>query len=227
MSDTYASMIATIKDVCGARLIGRSIFDVEGIHELFDVLTPANFMARAAVDVALYDAMGKATGQPVYNLIAGLCQERIPLEWSIGMASDPKKMVADAERALREFGIKVLCIKAGHPDGWRQDAKHFRMIRETAGEDGISADWQHWSRPPLSGWRNSPLDAMAEPPGRIRGTLLRRSAPDACRASATARLAGSVTAPGCSDEVIDPYVHLYAYGSYLGCLTANRWLGQG
>ena len=25
----------------------------------------------------------------------------------------------------------------------------------------------------------------------------------------------------------DPYVHLYAYGSYLGCLTANRWLGQG
>jgi predicted ATPase len=25
----------------------------------------------------------------------------------------------------------------------------------------------------------------------------------------------------------DPYVHLYAYGSYLGCLTANRWFGQG
>src|ERR1700675_3362607 len=25
----------------------------------------------------------------------------------------------------------------------------------------------------------------------------------------------------------DPYVHLYAYGSYLGCLTAQRWLGQG
>ena len=25
----------------------------------------------------------------------------------------------------------------------------------------------------------------------------------------------------------DPYVHLYAYGSYLGCLTAKRWLGQG
>jgi L-alanine-DL-glutamate epimerase-like enolase superfamily enzyme len=44
-------------------------------------------------------------------------------------------MVADAECALREFGIKVLCIKAGHPDGWQQDAKHFRMIRETAGED--------------------------------------------------------------------------------------------
>lgn len=160
MSDTYASMIATIKDVCGARLIGRSIFDVEGIHELFDVLTPANFMARAAVDVALYDAMGKATGQPLYNLIGGLCQDRIPLEWSISMASDPKKMVADAERALREFGIKVLCIKAGHPDGWQQDAKHFRMIRETAGEDvAIGMD-------PNTGWTVTDtfqvLDALRE-----------------------------------------------------------------
>jgi hypothetical protein len=25
----------------------------------------------------------------------------------------------------------------------------------------------------------------------------------------------------------DPYVHLDAYGSYLGCLTANRWFGHG
>ena len=143
MPDTYATMISMIKDVCGARLIGRRIFDVEGIHGLFDALAPANFMARAAIDVALYDAMGKATGQPVYNLIGGLNQESVP---SISMAADPKKMVADAERALREFGIKVLCIKSGHPEGWRQDARHFRMIREAVGEDvAIGMD-------PNTGW---------------------------------------------------------------------------
>jgi L-alanine-DL-glutamate epimerase-like enolase superfamily enzyme len=135
MPDTYATMISVIKDVCGARLIGQSIFDVEGIHRLFDKLAPANFMARAALDAALYDAMGKALGQPVYNLIGGLNQARIPLEWSISMAPDPKKMVADAERALHEFGIKVLCIKSGHPDGWQQDARHFRMIREAVGAE--------------------------------------------------------------------------------------------
>jgi L-alanine-DL-glutamate epimerase-like enolase superfamily enzyme len=146
MPDTYATMISMIKDVCGARLIGRRIFDVEGIHALFDALAPANFMARAALDAALYDAMGKATGQPVYNLIGGLNQESIPLEWSISMAADPKEMVADAERALHEFGITVLCIKSGHPDGWRQDARHFRMIREAVGEDvAIGMD-------PNTGW---------------------------------------------------------------------------
>jgi hypothetical protein len=35
----------------------------------------------------------------------------------------------------------------------------------------------------------------------------------------------NVTMVGASIE--SQYVHLYAYGSYLGCLTANRWLGQG
>jgi L-alanine-DL-glutamate epimerase-like enolase superfamily enzyme len=135
MPDTYATMVSMIKDVCGARLIGQRIFDVEGIHGLFDALAPANYVARAALDAALYDAIGKAVGQPVYNLIGGLNQPRIPLEWSISMAPDPKKMVADAERALHEFGIKVLCIKTGHPDGWEQDARHFRMIREAVGED--------------------------------------------------------------------------------------------
>src|SRR5215468_5492580 len=62
MPDTYATMIAMLKDVCGARLIGQRIFDVENIHRTFDELAPANYMARAALDAALYDAMGKALG---------------------------------------------------------------------------------------------------------------------------------------------------------------------
>jgi L-alanine-DL-glutamate epimerase-like enolase superfamily enzyme len=135
MPDTYATMISMIKDVCGPRLIGQRIFDVETIHALFDSLAPASYMARAAIDAALYDAMGKAVRQPVYNLIGGLAQPQIPLEWSISMAPDPRKMVDDAERAVHEFGIKVLCIKSGHPDGWHRDAKHFRLIREAVGND--------------------------------------------------------------------------------------------
>src|SRR5262249_60632601 len=42
---------------------------------------------------------------------------------------------ADAERALHEFGIKVMCIKSGHRDGWRKDAEHFRAIRKAVGPE--------------------------------------------------------------------------------------------
>src|SRR5689334_7697027 len=82
MADTYASIATTLIEVCGPKLMRRSIFDVEAMHGTFDLYAPANFNARAAFDHALYDAMGKATGQPVYNLIGGLSQATIPLEWS-------------------------------------------------------------------------------------------------------------------------------------------------
>jgi len=133
MPDTYATMISMIRDVCGSRLIGQRVFDVEGIHAMFDRIAPANYMARAVIDSALYDAMGKASGRPVYDLIGGLAQPLIPLEWSISMADDRRKMVADAERALNEFGIKVLCMKAGHPKGWREDVANFVAIRKAVG----------------------------------------------------------------------------------------------
>src|SRR5437868_5779172 len=135
MPDTYATMISMIRDVCGSRLIGQRVFDVEGIHAMFDRIAPANYMARAVIDCALHDAMGKATGRPVYDLIGGLAQPLIPLEWSISMADDGRKVVAAAERALNEFGIKVLCMKAGHPEGWREDVASFIAIREAVGPD--------------------------------------------------------------------------------------------
>jgi L-alanine-DL-glutamate epimerase-like enolase superfamily enzyme len=135
MPDTYATMISMIRDVCGSRLIGQRVFDVEGTHAMFERIAPANYMARAAIDSALYDAIGKASGRPVYDLIGGLAQPLIPLEWSISMADDRRKMVADAERALHEFGIRVLCMKAGHPKGWRKDVENFVAIRKAVGPE--------------------------------------------------------------------------------------------
>src|SRR6476659_3139808 len=40
MPDTYATMRSMIKEVWGPRLVGQRIFDVEGIHRLFDMLAP-------------------------------------------------------------------------------------------------------------------------------------------------------------------------------------------
>lgn len=135
MPDNYGSIITTIKDIYAPRMIGKSIFDVLAFQEMFDKTAPANFNARAAVDHALYDAMGKVLNQPVYNLIGGLSQERIPLEWSISMYEDASRSVADAQRAVEEFGIGVLCMKSGHPKGWQEDVKNFIAIREAVGPD--------------------------------------------------------------------------------------------
>lgn len=146
MADTYGSILTVIREVYGPKLIGRSIFNIEEMHKMFDQTGPANFNARALLDHAIYDAMGKALSQPVYNLIGGLSQEKLPLEWSISMSADIGKIVDDARRAVDEFGIKVLCIKAGHPKGWREDARNFAAVREAVGSEiSIGMD-------PNTGW---------------------------------------------------------------------------
>jgi L-alanine-DL-glutamate epimerase-like enolase superfamily enzyme len=146
MADTHGSIVTAIRELYGPRMIGRSIFDREYFHRMFDRTGPQNRNARAMLDIALYDAIGKAAGQPVYNLIGGLAQPRLPLEWSISMTPEPAGMVADARRAIDDFGIRVLCLKAGSPEGWRRDVENFAAVREAVGADvAIGMD-------PNTGW---------------------------------------------------------------------------
>lgn len=137
MPDTVHSMMGAIVDIYGPRLIGKDLFDIEPTLAMFDQALPANANARAALDHALHDAMGKALKVPVYKLLGGLCQERIPLEWSISMAADPAKMVEDAQRAIRQYDINVLCLKAGGKSGWQRDVTNFIAVRKAVGDQPV------------------------------------------------------------------------------------------
>ena len=137
MPDTVHSMVGAITDVYGPRLIGKDLLDTESVLALFDQALPANMNARAALDHALHDAIGKALKLPAYQLLGGLCQERIPLEWSVSMAADPGKMVEDAQCAMQQFGIRVLCLKAGGKGGWQRDVKNFIAVRKAVGGDPV------------------------------------------------------------------------------------------
>lgn len=137
VADTTQSVVAAILEIYGPGLLGRQLFDIESITEMFDNRLAANPAARAVLDIALHDAMGRALKVPVYNLIGGCCQPRIPLEWSVSLADDIATMVAEANRAVQEFGIGVLCVKAADRRGWRQDVKNFEAIRRAVGDDVV------------------------------------------------------------------------------------------
>src|SRR4029079_920743 len=91
--------------------------------------------AGRAIDMGLHDAAGKALKTPLYNLLGGCCQPRIPLEWSVSMADDVGVIIAEARRAVDEFGIKVLCLKMADRRGWRKDVENFAAMRKAVGDD--------------------------------------------------------------------------------------------
>ncbi|MEP9352523.1 enolase C-terminal domain-like protein [Xanthobacter sp. KR7-65] len=135
VADTTQSVVAAIKEIYGPNLIGRSIFDIEAITEMFDLRLAGNPAARAVLDIALHDAQGKALGVPASSLLGGRCQDTIPLEWSVSLADDIAVMIAEAKRAVDEFGIKVLCLKAAGKKGWREDVRNFEQVRKAVGDD--------------------------------------------------------------------------------------------
>ncbi len=135
VADTVHSVVAAIEEIYGPLLIGRRLADFEGHDALLTSRLAGNPAARAVLDIALHDALGKALNVPVHDLLGGRANSAVPLEWSISLYDDPARMVADAQRAVDEFGIRVLCLKAAGKGGWRQDVKNFEAVRSAVGSD--------------------------------------------------------------------------------------------
>lgn len=135
MADTVHSIIGAVTDIYGPRLIGKELANFELMWSMFDRSLPVNNNARALLDHALHDALGKQLGVPVYALLGGLAQPRIPLEWSVSMADNVGTMIEHCQRAIDEFGIRVLCLKAGGPKGARNDVDNFIAVRKAIGYD--------------------------------------------------------------------------------------------
>lgn len=135
VADTVHSVVAAIREVYGPLLLNRSLTDLEAIDESLTSRLAGNPAARAVLDIALHDALGKALGLPVHALIGGSCQSVIPLEWSVSLADDVATMIAEARRAVDDYGIKVLCLKAAGKGGWQRDVTNFEAVRRAVGDD--------------------------------------------------------------------------------------------
>jgi muconate cycloisomerase len=135
VADTVHSVVGAIKDIYGPLLIGRRLADIDANDALLTSRLPANPAARALLDIAIYDALGKARGVPVHELIGGRAHDTIPLEWSVSLYDDVGKMIGDAKRAIDEFGMRVICLKAAGKGGWRKDVANFEAVRKAVGSD--------------------------------------------------------------------------------------------
>lgn len=134
--ETTWSVVAAIRDFYAPAMIGKDPFALESFWAKFDEILPGNTNARAPIDYALYDLMGKVMNVPVYQLLGGLFCEKIPLESSIGLDTIDK-MVAEATGNAKKYGIHVFCLKVGPSHRWKEDVATFKAIREALG-DGVT-----------------------------------------------------------------------------------------
>ncbi|MGB5973283.1 MAG: dipeptide epimerase [Nodosilinea sp.] len=83
--------------------------------------------SRAALDVALWDWCGKATGQPIWRLL-GLDLNRIqPTSVTVGIAS-PEAAQQRSQDCLQQTSARALKVKLGSPKGIEADQAMFQAI---------------------------------------------------------------------------------------------------
>jgi muconate cycloisomerase len=107
--ETVASMMAAAA-LLAPRLLKRSADDFAGAAAAMDAQLYGNSGAKAAIDIALHDLVGRATSRPVYALFGRKTRSRMPLLAVVGSedaAADLREAQTRWGAGYRAFKIKV------------------------------------------------------------------------------------------------------------------------
>ena len=138
--ETVAGMMAAVEQLTPG-LLKRSADDFAGAAAAMAARLYGNSGAKAAIEIALHDLVGRATGRPVHALLGGRQRSRMPVLAVIGSA-DAGADIRDAKERLAA-GYRAFKIKVGLGSA-QADAERTRsvcMALKSAGEPClVSAD---------------------------------------------------------------------------------------
>ena len=108
--ETHGSIIEAVRTMIAPSIMGEDIRNLNRIVKLIQKSIFANFSAKAAVEIALYDLFAQSFAAPLYRVLGG--GEPV-ISTDITISVDYiDKMVEDAIRAV-EAGFEALKIKVG------------------------------------------------------------------------------------------------------------------
>jgi L-alanine-DL-glutamate epimerase-like enolase superfamily enzyme len=127
-------------------LIGRDPWDIEFLWQNMYRKTIAfgrkgiGMVAISAIDIALWDMLGKSAKQPVYRLVGGRTKPRIPVYASRLYSVELSELEAEAKRYKKE-GYKAMKLRFGWGPvdgaaGMQHNLALVRTVREAVG-DGV------------------------------------------------------------------------------------------
>lgn len=132
--ETQEAIYITIKKYFAPMLIGMDPFDIGVIIDKLEGFNQGRtgfLCAKAGIDTAVYDIMGKAVKMPVAKLLGGIHRTRFRVSRSLGV-KQPEEMAQDAVR-LKSMGYAMLTIKVGFDV--REDINRVAAVRDAVGPD--------------------------------------------------------------------------------------------
>jgi muconate cycloisomerase len=129
--ETPGTVRHIIDDYLGPALEGCDPGQLGVVHGRMDTAVKGHPYAKAAIDMACYDAAGKALGVSVADLLGGRQRAGIEVAHSLGIM-DLDRCYAEAEQAVAEGARTIKCKTGLDPD---RDVTLVREVRRLVGPD--------------------------------------------------------------------------------------------
>lgn len=126
--ETLEGVVAAV-EYMKPTLVGMDPTDIAAIHDAMDKKLLFNPAAKAAIDVACYDIIGKQTGMPVHRLL-GAKTDTLQTDITIGIDTI-EEMTKECVQRVSE-GFRILKIKCGIDP--QKDIEVLRQIRAAVGD---------------------------------------------------------------------------------------------
>jgi L-Ala-D/L-Glu epimerase len=128
--ETQQSLVTIIRDHFAPALAGINAFDIGRVWSVFDAVA-WNPTAKAALDMALFDAQAKRLGVSCAQLLGGTVKP-LPVNWRLSMASTAD-MLTEAERMMAQHGFRAFKVKCGVDRA--KDREVLAALRKLVGPD--------------------------------------------------------------------------------------------
>ncbi|WP_206791937.1 mandelate racemase/muconate lactonizing enzyme family protein [Amycolatopsis sp. MtRt-6] len=128
--ETQAGIVAVIDSIFAPQVVGLSLLDRETVHTRLS-RTVGNPAAKSAIDMAIWDALGRSLDVSVTELLGGYT-DRMRVSHMLGF-DEPAAMVAEAGKMRDTYGITTFKVKVGRRPV-SLDTAVVRALREHFGD---------------------------------------------------------------------------------------------
>jgi muconate cycloisomerase len=126
------SIRSAIDTYLAPALTGRSGDDVNGAIQVMDHIARGNRIAKTAVEIALWDGLGKRLGVSVAQLFGGAVHARLPVAWTLASGNSDTD-IAEAEAMIAKGRHCIFKLKIGKREV-AEDVAHVARIKSALGD---------------------------------------------------------------------------------------------
>jgi len=129
--ESVHSVIAALKYNFIPSILGQDPRNIQHMHKLMDEALVLNGAAKAAIDIACYDILGKSSGLPVYALLGGRKEAPLMIPRVLSIL-EPEVLEKQAKEAVQDGYTELKMKLSADPN---KDVLRVKAVREAVGDD--------------------------------------------------------------------------------------------